>query len=176
MATGPGGTSDTSGTDSPGGAPGDPPGFELPLRFFMAFRTIIDEVHEELARHGHPDVRPMHGFVFQAVGPYGTTAADLGRTLGVSKQAAGKTLTNLEQLGYVSIGQDPHDARRKLVQLTPRGVECLVLSARAFENVRARWSAELGTERLRALDDDLRRMTPADFFRLDVPGWFGSAS
>lgn len=159
----------------PDETPGDPPGFELPLRLFMAFRGIIDEVHEELARHGHPDVRPMHGFVFQAIGPYGTTAADLGRTLGVSKQAAGKTVANLERLGYVSVGRDAHDARRKLVRLTPRGTDCLARSAHAFDSVRARWSAALGAERLRAFDDDLRRMTPAEFFRLDVPGWFGEA-
>ncbi|WP_436772756.1 MarR family winged helix-turn-helix transcriptional regulator [Yinghuangia sp. YIM S09857] len=142
----------------------------------MAFRTIIDEVHEELARHGHPDARPMHGFVFQAIGPHGTTAAELGRTLGVSKQAAGKTIANLEELGYVSIGQDPHDARRKLVRLTHRGYDLLALSAREFDKARARRATALGPERLRALDEDLRRITPDDFFRLDFPGWFGSAS
>ncbi|HEX2316714.1 MAG TPA: MarR family winged helix-turn-helix transcriptional regulator [Thermomonospora sp.] len=151
------------------------PGYELPLRLLMGFRVLIDALHEELARQGHPDLRPMHGFVFQAIGPGGTTAAELGRLLGVSKQAAGKTVDSLERLGYLERAADAADARRKVVRLTPRGLDALERSARIFDELRARWSATLGEERLRALEDDLRRMTPADFFRLDVPGWFGSA-
>lgn len=151
----------------------DPPGFELPLRLFLGFRVLIDELHEELARQGHPDLRPMHGFVFQAIGPAGTTAAELGRRLGVSKQAAGKTIDSLERLGYLERGTDPHDGRRKIVRLTGRAVDSLERSARVFERLRAGWARELGEDRLRALESDLRKVTPADVFRLDVPGWFG---
>ncbi|MFI1382595.1 MarR family winged helix-turn-helix transcriptional regulator [Embleya sp. NPDC020886] len=151
----------------------EPPGFELPLRLLMAFRIVIDEVHAELARQGHPDMRPMHGFVFQAIGPSGTTAVELGRLLGVSKQAAGKTIDGLERLGYVERGVDPNDARRKVVRLTAHGVDSLVKSAAIFEQVRAKWAGTLGAERLRALEEDLRTMTPGDSFHLDMPAWFG---
>ena len=152
----------------------DTPGFELPLRLLLAFRVLIDELHAELARQGHPDVRPMHGFVMQAIGPGGTTAVELGRTLGVSKQAAGKTVDTLERLGYVERAADPHDTRRKIVRLTPYGLDALNRSARIFDALRARWAGELGEERLRALESDLRKMTPANLWRLDTPGWFGS--
>ncbi|UGQ13101.1 MarR family winged helix-turn-helix transcriptional regulator [Yinghuangia sp. ASG 101] len=152
-----------------------PPGFVLPLRLIMAFRAIVDEVHAELADQGHPDVRPLFGFVFQAIGPHGTTAADLARALGVSKQAAGKTIATLADLGYVAVSPDPGDARRKLVNLTPHGVDCLVRTNRAFDAIRDRWVDRLGAERVRALDADLGRMAPGDVFRLDMPGWFGGA-
>jgi DNA-binding MarR family transcriptional regulator len=151
----------------------DPPGFELPLRLFLGFRVLIDELHAELARQGHPDIRPMHGFVFQAIGPGGTTAAELGRRLGISKQAAGKTIDSLERLGYVQRGPDPLDARRKVVRLTGRGIDSLARSARIFDDLRARWAETLGPDRLRAMEADLRKVTPPDFFRLDAPGWFG---
>ncbi|MER5997924.1 MarR family winged helix-turn-helix transcriptional regulator [Nonomuraea angiospora] len=150
------------------------PGFELPLRLLLAFRVLIDELHAELARQGHPDIRPMHGFVMQAIGPGGTTAVELGRTLGVSKQAAGKTIDTLERIGYVERTADPHDTRRKIVRLTPYGIDALDRSARIFDTLRARWAAELGEDRLQALESDLRRMTPANLWRLDTPGWFGS--
>ncbi|WP_431913635.1 MarR family winged helix-turn-helix transcriptional regulator [Nonomuraea jabiensis] len=150
------------------------PGFELPLRLLLAFRMLIDELHAELARQGHPDIRPMHGFVMQAIGPYGTTAVELGRTLGVSKQAAGKTIDTLERIGYVERTADPHDTRRKIVRLTPYGIDALERSARIFDTLRARWAAELGEDRLQALESDLRRMTPANLWRLDTPGWFGT--
>jgi DNA-binding MarR family transcriptional regulator len=151
----------------------DPPGFELPLRLLLAFRVLIDELHAELARQGHPDTRPMHGFVFQAIGPDGTSAAELGRRLGISKQAAGKTIDSLERLGYLERGPDPRDARRKVVRLTARAVDMLERSARIFDDLRARWAEIIGAERLRAMEADLRQVTPPDMFRLDVPGWFG---
>lgn len=167
--------SEPSGDGGPATPPpaGDPPGFELPLRLFLAFRGLIDELHAELARQGHPGVKPMHGFVLQAVGPDGTTAAELGRRLGVSKQAAGKTVDGLERLGYVERGTDPRDARRKTVRLTARGTDCLARSARIFDGLRARWAAALGDERMRAFESDLRVMTPPGAPWLDVPGWFG---
>ncbi|WP_455682000.1 MarR family winged helix-turn-helix transcriptional regulator [Streptomyces uncialis] len=153
----------------------DAPGFELPLRLFLAFRVLIDDLHRELAREGHPDVRPMHGYVFQAVGADGTTAADLGRRLGVSKQAAGKTIDTLERLGYLRRAADPRDARRKIVRLTDRGVDCLALSARIFDRLRTDWARTLGEDRLRALEADLRAVTPMEPFPLDMPGWFGAS-
>jgi DNA-binding MarR family transcriptional regulator len=102
----------------------DRPGFELPLRLLLGFRVLIDDLHTELSARGHPDLKPMHGFVLQAIGT-GTTAADLGRALGVSKQAAGKTVDGLVALGYVERDDDPDDARRKVVRLTAKGVDAL---------------------------------------------------
>lgn len=150
------------------------PGFELPLRLLMAFRVLIDELHTELGRQGHPDIRPMYGFVMQAIGPHGTTAVELGRILGVTKQAAGKTIETLERIGYVQRTPDPDDTRRKLVRLTPYGLDALTRSARIFDELRANWAAELGEDRLHALESDLRKMTPANLWRLDTPGWFGT--
>jgi DNA-binding MarR family transcriptional regulator len=151
----------------------DPPGFELPLRLLLAFRVIIDDLHAELARQGHPDMRPMHGFVFQAIGPQGCTAAELGRRLGVSKQAAGKTVDSLERLGYLERVPDPADARARLVRLTPYGIDALARSARIFDDLRAQWVAALGPDRLRDLEADLHTMTGPARFSLDLPGWFG---
>jgi len=149
-------------------------GFELPLLLFAGFRSIIDELHAELARRGHPDMRSAHGFALQAIGPSGATATEVGRRLGVSKQAAGKTVDRLEDLGYVEKAGDDTDHRRKLIRITPRGMEALTLSAMIFEDIRARWAAELGASQLAQLEADLRTMVPGPTFRLDVPGWFGA--
>lgn len=153
----------------------DPPGYELPLRLLFGFRSLIDDLHAELARQGHPDVRPVHGFVFQAIGHHGTTAVDLGRTLGISKQAAGKTIDTLERLGYVHRERDPEDGRRMLVLLTGRGLDCLARSAHIMDELRAGWADTLGPRRLRALEDDLRKVASSDAVRLDIPGWFGGS-
>lgn len=151
----------------------EPPGFELPLLLFAGFRSILDELHSELARQGHPEMRPAHGFAMQAIGPDGATATEVGRRLGVSKQAAGKTIARLEQLGYAERVGDADDARRKLVRLTPHGIDALTRSAAIFDTIRSRWAATLGPAYLRDLEAALRTMAPADGFRLDAPGWFG---
>jgi DNA-binding MarR family transcriptional regulator len=146
-------------------------GWELPLLLLAGFRAVIDEAHEDLAARGHPGLRPAHGFAMQAIGPFGATAADIGRRLGVSKQAAGKTLDRLAELGYAGRGDQAADRRRKLVRLTPRGTEALALSAAAFARVRDRWAAELGADRVAALEADLRAVAPGQPLRLDLPGW-----
>ncbi|MEV7124329.1 MarR family winged helix-turn-helix transcriptional regulator [Kitasatospora griseola] len=148
-------------------------GFELPLLLFAGFRTIIDELHAELARQGHPEARPAHGFALQAIGLDGATASELGRRLGVSKQAAGKTVDRLEALGYAERADDPGDARRKVVRLTPHGLDVLARSAVVFDQIRERWAAALGEQRLRELEDGLAQLTGPSGFRLDAAGWFG---
>ncbi|WP_377849632.1 MarR family winged helix-turn-helix transcriptional regulator [Allokutzneria oryzae] len=151
-----------------------PPGFELPLLLFAGFRSIIDRLHEELAAQGHPDVRPAHGFAMQAIGTGGATASELGRRLNVSKQAAGKTVDRLVALGYAERADDSADGRRKLVRLTPRGVDALATSAAIFDELRARWAESLGAQRLDELESALRAMAPAEGYRLDAASWFGS--
>ena len=148
-------------------------GFELPLLLFGGFRSIIDELHAELARRGHPDLRPAHGFALQAIGLRGATATEAGRRLGISKQAAGKTIDRLSELGYVDKAGDDKDRRRKLVRITPRGLEALAMSAMLFDDIRSRWASTLGPDRLAEMEADLRTMVPGETFRLDVPGWFG---
>src|ERR1700709_2002567 len=96
-------------------------GAGMALRLFGAFRSLVDDLHDELARRGHPHVRPAHGFALQAIGRDGATASELGVLLGVSKQAAGKTVDGLTALGYVERTADPGDERRRGVVVTAPG-------------------------------------------------------
>ncbi|EPH45901.1 MarR family winged helix-turn-helix transcriptional regulator [Streptomyces aurantiacus] len=154
----------------------DRPGYELPLLLFAGFRTLIDRLHAELARQGHPDARPAHGFAMQAIGVAGASASEVGRRLGVTKQAAGKTIDRLVALGYAERADDPADARRKLVRLTPHGLDALARAAVIFEELRAEWTQVLGPDRVRALESDLSAVVPAGgAFRLDAAGWLGGA-
>lgn len=152
---------------------GEPHGFALPQLLVWAFRGMVDELHEELAAQGHPDVRPAYGFAMQAIGLDGATATEMGARLGVSKQAAGKTVDRLVDLGYACREPDPADKRRKLVQLTPRGVDSLARAAAIFGQIRARWAAQLGEQRLADFEECLHAMAPDGGYRLDVAGWFG---
>lgn len=148
-------------------------GFELPLLLMGAFRALVDELHADLAERGHPDARPLHGFALQAVGADGVTTSELGRRLGVTKQAAAKTVAGLERLGYVAREADAGDARSQRVVRTARGEQLLALSAETFGRLRARWRRQLGARRLGELEDGLEAMAgTAGLAKLgDLPGW-----
>lgn len=152
--------------------PADRFGFELPLLLAAAFRTLIDDLHEQLAVRGHPDARPIHAFALQAIGPDGATVSELGRRLGVSKQAAAKTAAALERLSYVVREAHPTDARAIQLRRSALGEEMLSLSAEIFEQLRNAWKHDLGDAQLRALEDDLERLAGPALQRLgDLPGW-----
>jgi DNA-binding MarR family transcriptional regulator len=158
--------------------PATRPGFELPLLLLAAFRSAIDGLHDELAERGHPQVRAIHGFALQGIGPDGASISELGRRLGVSKQAAAKTAANLERLGYAARAADDTDARAWRLHRTQRGEELLRLSATIFEAQRRRLVRQLGADRVGALEDDLQSMAGgADRSGLaavaDLPGWLG---
>ena len=144
----------------------------LPLLLLQGFRVLIDGLHAELARHGHPDVRPVHGFVLQAVGD-GCSTVEVGRRLGVTKQAAAKHVETLEALGYLRREADPRDARARTVRRTERGEDCLVRSARILDGLRAGWVEALGPDRVDDLERDLRVVTADAPLRVDVPAWLG---
>jgi DNA-binding MarR family transcriptional regulator len=119
-------------------------------------RAAIDELHRRLADRGHPAVRPAHGYAFQAIGSSGATATELGRRLGITKQAAGQMVDELVRLGYVERQSDPADARRRLVHLTAAGADCLRTSSEIFEELFAEWRERSGVAEVRAAVEALR--------------------
>lgn len=145
-------------------------GYELPLLLAGAFRAIIDRLHADLAAKGHPGARPGHGFALQAIGPGGVTISELGRRLGVTKQAAAKTARGLESLGYATRQADAIDARAAILRRTALADELLHLSAAYFERERAALVAVIGEDRFCALMRDLESMS-AGTTTGDFPGW-----
>ena len=133
---------------------------EIPALLAMAFRTVMDQVHESLAAEGFDDVRPAHGFVFQYLSQRaaGATAVELGGHLGVTKQAAVQLVDELEQRGYVERGPHPTDRRSRMVVLAPRGWACVASVVRRWGEVEARWGDLIGVDRVEHLRADLRRI------------------
>jgi DNA-binding MarR family transcriptional regulator len=145
-------------------------GFELVFLLGSAFRQVIDRLHADLARKGHPDARPIHGFALQAIGSGGITTAELGRRLGVSKQAAAKTVKNLETLGYVARTADTADARSMLLMRTALGEELLGQSARFFDECQHQLIEHFGDKDYAKLLDQLGHIA-GDGETGDLPGW-----
>ncbi|WP_205797193.1 MarR family winged helix-turn-helix transcriptional regulator [Microbacterium enclense] len=120
------------------------PGTRLATLLDQAFHNMVNAVVDELDRRGHPGVTATLEFALVAIRAGAGDASALGRALGVSKQAAAKTIATLETLGYVRREPDPVDARRKLLTISERGEEMTVLGAAAFDRLRLRWAESVG--------------------------------
>jgi DNA-binding MarR family transcriptional regulator len=142
----------------------------MPFLLMAAFRNLVDAVHAELAEHGFPGVRATHGFAMQAIGQ-GCTSVELGERLGVSKQAAAKTVAALETMGLVRRDPDERDGRQKLVVPTPAGRRMLSLSADAFRGQLAGWRRQVGDDRVDATLATLAAAATGGRSRMDLSDW-----
>src|ERR1700681_4607510 len=114
-------------------------GADLALLLLGGFRSLVDAAILELAAQGHGDVRPVHDFAMRAIAAGADNTSELGRRLAVSKQAAAKTVALLQERGYVARGADPHDARRKRLQVTALGFEVMSAGEAVFDELRDKW-------------------------------------
>jgi DNA-binding MarR family transcriptional regulator len=147
------------------------------LRASAAARGRLPGAHRQPARRtrqtrARPGARPLHGFALQAIGPDGATVSELGRRLGVTRQAAAKTAAGLEQIGYITRQPSTRDARATVLTRTPRGQEMLDLSAAIFEQLRRGWGRRLGDDKVQAIEDGLAEIVTGGGTKIgDLPGW-----
>ena len=131
-------------------------GARLASLLVQAFDLMTAEVLGELARHGHGGATSSHHYAMEAIDRGATDASALGRSLGISRQAAAKTIRSLELLGYVNRGADANDARRRPLEVTARGHEMTELGAAAYERIRVRLEASEGALRVETVEQVLR--------------------
>jgi DNA-binding MarR family transcriptional regulator len=119
----------------------------------VAYRSLIDRLHQELRARGWTDVRPSFGFVLLAVRDEAVTATALATLLGTTKQATSKLLEAIEAAGYVR-RRSADDGRQRPVELTARGRRLLATVERIYDELEHDWSAIVG-------DDEINRMRSA---------------
>jgi DNA-binding MarR family transcriptional regulator len=146
-------------------------GADLALLMLGGFRSLVDAATLELAARGYEDVRPLHDFALRAIASGADSASELGRRMSVTKQAAARTVTVLEERGYVERKVDPSDARRMRLQISPRGSALLHEGESIFDDLRAQWQQQIGATKLAQLESLLTELVGPQAVRLDTPGW-----
>jgi DNA-binding MarR family transcriptional regulator len=119
-------------------------GADLALLLLAGFRTMADQGAAELSKLGYDDVRPAHDFALHSILAGADSASALGRAMHVTKQAAAKTITLLEERGYVAREPDPADKRRMRLRVTERGLSMLREGEAVFDRLRQRWEEQAG--------------------------------
>ena len=141
----------------------DPAPVPLARLLAMAYRQLIDALHERLGSAGYGDVRPEFGYVLLAVRQQPTTGADIALLLGVTKQAASKLVDAMERGGYVRRQTHGDDARAKAIAITARGRRFLATVESIYRDLEAEWARATSKKRVEALRDDLHTILEAAY-------------
>lgn len=126
---------------------------EVPLArlFAIAFRSMLERVHEELAAHGYSDVGSNFGYVLLAARDGALTGADVAQLMGMTKQAASKLIDQMESAMYLERREHPEDGRAKLLFITPRGRRLLATVESIYASLESEWAQVVGKKRLAEL-------------------------
>jgi DNA-binding MarR family transcriptional regulator len=127
--------------------PISPPPRPLPALLTGVKLAAVDKLRGRIAEAGHPDIREGHGCVFGFIDiDNGSRLTDLAANAGLTKQAVGEAVTELERLGYVTRVPDPQDGRAKIIQLTDRGLDAVIKGRRIFAEIEREWAEQIGPE------------------------------
>ena len=134
----------------------------LPALLDDAKRIGFGELHRRLEEQGHPRIRNAHGCVFRYIDVDGSRLTDLAAQSGVTKQAVGEFVDELQQLGYVERAPDPIDGRAKIIRLTKRGRDARRAALRIFDDIEREWADRFGEDRIAELREILMAIAAED--------------
>jgi len=129
-------------------------------------RRLLDGLHER----GFTDFSAAFPALLSNLDVEGTRIGILASRAGVTRQAAGQLLREIEKCGYVERKASKDDARAITVQFTGRGRRLLTAVFELVEQIERDFAAELGPGEFDQLRATLRRL--AD--RIDPIGAFGA--
>ncbi|MBX2796949.1 MAG: MarR family transcriptional regulator [Myxococcales bacterium] len=119
--------------------------------------ALQQQVVQHLRAAGY-DVTVAHNQVLIPLDQQGTRISELARRAGISAQAIGKLVTDLERKGLVERTPDPADGRARVVRYTDRGRALLRTALSRLDAQHAELAELLGPDRLEALRADLTRI------------------
>ncbi|MES2638959.1 MAG: MarR family transcriptional regulator [Myxococcota bacterium] len=131
----------------------------------LLFRTarILNElgVARSSAEFGIPGLRAAHMGVLPHLDLSGTRATEIARRMGISKQAVGELLDEIEAFGVIERVPDPTDGRARIVRFTERGRAGLLVGLGVLAGIEAELAARIGADTVARLKADLSVALPA---------------
>lgn len=120
-------------------------------------RRLVEALHER----GFTDFTPAFPQIMSNLDTEGSRIGAIAQRAGITRQAAGQLIAEIEACGYIERRAEPTDARATLVVFTPRGRKML---ANVFEILTAfdvEFAEQIGARRYEKLRDDLYEVVEA---------------
>lgn len=115
-------------------------------------RRTLTKCHQR----GHRRIRGAHTSLMSHLEDDGICLSELALRSGITQQATGKLVKELERCGYLRRDIDSQDRRARIVRLTELGATLLRDLSEVLEEVRGEYSDLLGSETLESLEIQLR--------------------
>ena len=123
---------------------------------FRASRLANERALGRLASDpARPPVRPAHTALFPHLDFHGVRLTDLAARAGVTKQAIGQLVDDLEAVGMVERIGDPADKRAKRIRFSRRGYGALMHGLGVLRELEDALGAAVGKQRMRELRETL---------------------
>ena len=123
-----------------------------------AFRAAEHAAVDTLRESGLTVAGPAAWNLLRALPEKGTRASHLARELGVSKQAIGQTVRDLERAGLVMRRKDPSDRRALVLVATDAGRAAAATGEKALRAQEEKFATLLGRTRVKALRATLEEL------------------
>ena len=126
--------------------------------FQRAARAYSDLALVKLQEYGHEGLTLFHTALISNLDLEGTRITTLADRAGVSKQAMGQLVADLEQRGYIERTPDPNDGRATLVQFTEQGWAFLQDAYQVKQAIEAEYAEILGEVGMNTLWELLKKL------------------
>ena len=126
----------------------------------MASRMLVEDVQAQLAKRGFRDVGVSFGYVVLEARQRRLGVSDVARLLDVSKQAASKLVSVMQQCGYLN-AVTTADQRERRVEISARGRRLADNVEAVYRELDARWAEVIGDKGVEAIRRDLAAVLAA---------------
>lgn len=114
-------------------------------------------------------LRPAHTALLPHIDRQGTRLTELAARLGVTKQAVGQLVGDLEAMDLLERVDDPRDGRAKLVRFTDKGLKAIHHGLSVLRGIETELTRRLGERRMRQLHEALAEVVD-ELSRPDATG------
>lgn len=128
---------------------------------FKAARLLNERAIERIRLRTGKPVRVAHTTVLPHVDLEGTRLTEIARRLGVSKQAAGQIVDELEAFGMLERVADPNDARAKLIRFSKKGQGAMLEGLQVLGEIEAEMRDVIGEAAMHAMHEGLAAVIAA---------------
>ncbi len=140
---------------------------ESTLQLLFKAARLLNEcaLSRASARGKFPNLRAAHTTLLPHIDLDGTRLSELSRRVGISKQAVGQLVDDLEEFGTCVRKPDPADGRAKLVCFSEAGKRHLLDGLALLRQLEGDLASELGERRMREFHRTLTALLESSLVR-----------
>lgn len=130
-------------------------------------RRALQKCHQR----GHTKIRRSHSSLFSNLGFGAVRLTVLAERAGITQQAMGKLVKEMERVGYVKRHIDDTDKRAKIIQLTELGERLVNDSMEIVDEITAEYIQSVGSDDFESLEVLLNKTVKKLGLRFLTESW-----